>query len=38
MWKPLDHTVYATASLLVTPIVALNLTAITLRGRLERLY
>jgi phosphate transport system permease protein len=30
--------VYATALLLVTLIVALNLTAITLRGRLERLY
>ncbi len=30
--------VYATALLLVTLIVGLNLTAITLRGRLERLY
>ena len=30
--------VYATALLLVTIIVALNLTAITLRGRLERRY
>lgn len=30
--------VYATALLLVTLIVALNLTAITLRSRLERLY
>lgn len=30
--------VYATSLLLVTLIVALNLTAITLRGRLERLY
>ena len=30
--------VYATALLLVTLIVGLNLTAITLRGRLERQY
>jgi phosphate transport system permease protein len=30
--------VYATALLLVTLIVALNLTAIRLRGRLERVY